>query len=410
MRRLLFSLLGLFALLACSHHAEPATGVSEPDLGWLFLDRAPYTLVTKVNATPGAANFCLVTDLSLMADKPEVILNQNVTIAPDSTLKIKLGALEPGFYEVRIRDSVRFNIGVRPDKVLSPSDAQPDFDAFWTQTLTELSAIPLEPEYTLMPEYSNELRTCYQVRYTSLGGAVAGGIVSIPVADGKYPVHIQYMGYGAEPYYFDPSAAPEQIDFLVSVRDQGIFKNGQDRWIDRGLSSKETFYYRGAFADVKRAVDFAASMEKADPERLVASGESQGGAFTFISAALDSRIKAIAPAVPFLGDYRDYARIVWWPVHEVLETSDAEGLDREELFTMLSYFDVKNFASRISCPVYMAFGLQDPTCPPHTNFSIYNNLGTEERRFFCVPTCGHAMWQETSWSAERAAFLSPWLN
>ena len=141
-----------------------------------------------------------------------------------------------------------------------------------------------------------------------------------------------------------------------------------------------------------------------------ASGESQGGAFTFISAALDSRIKAIAPAVPFLGDYRDYARIVWWPVHEVLDTADEEGLDREELFTMLSYFDVKNFASRITCPVYMAFGLQDPTCPPHTNFSIYNNLGTRDKRFFCVPTCGHAMWQENSWSEERAAFLSPWLN
>ena len=402
--------MGLFALLACSHHAEPATGVSEPDLGWLFLGKAPYTLVTKVNAAPGPADFRLVTDLSLMADKPEVILNQQVTIAQDSTLKIKLGALEPGFYEVRIRDSVRFNIGVWPDKVLSPADAQPDFDAFWTQTLTELSAVPLEPEYTLMPEYSNELRTCYQVRYASWGGAVAGGIVSIPVAEGKFPVHIQYMGYGAEPYYFDPSAAPECIDFLVSVRDQGIFKNGQDRWIDRGLSAKETFYYRGAFADVKRAVDFAASLDKANPERLVASGESQGGAFTFISAALDSRIKAIAPAVPFLGDYRDYACIVEWPVHEVLATADAEGLDREELFTMLSYFDVKNFASRISCPVYMAFGLQDPTCPPHTNFSIYNNLGTRDKRFFCVPTCGHAMWMETSWSAERKAFLAEWLN
>ena len=410
MRRFFFSLLGLFVLLACSRHAEPATGRSEPDLGWLFLDKAPYTLVTKVNAAPGPADFRLVTDLSLMADKPEVILNQQVTIAQDSTLKIKLGALEPGFYEVRIRDSVRFNIGVRPDKVLSPADAQPDFDAFWTQTLTELSAVPLEPEYTLMPEYSNEFRTCYQVRYASWDGGVAGGIVSIPVAEGKFPVHIQYMGYGAEPYYFDPSAAPECIDFLVSVRDQGIFKNGQDRWIDRGLGSKDTFYYRGAFADVKRAVDFAASLEKADPERLVASGESQGGAFTFISAALDSRIKAIAPAVPFLGDYRDYARIVWWPVHEVLDTADEEGLDREELFTMLSYFDVKNFASRITCPVYMAFGLQDPTCPPHTNFSIYNNLGTRDKRFFCVPTCGHAMWQENSWSEERAAFLTKWLN
>jgi len=412
MRKLFLSLLGLCALLACSGPVESATGRSEPDLGWLFLDKGPYTLSTKVQAAPGEADFCLVTDLSLMADEPEVVLSRTVTIAQDSTLKVKLGKLEPGFYEVRLRDSVRFNIGVRPDAVLQPGWVPPakDFSTFWETTLQEMADVPLEPVFTLLPEHSNNLRTCYQVRYASWGGGVSGGIVSIPVAEGKYPVHIQYMGYGSDPYYFDPSASPERIDFLVSVRDQGIFKNGQDRWIDRGLSAKESFYYRGAFADVKRAVDFAASLEKADPERMVAYGESQGGAFTFVAAALDRRIKAIAPSVPFLGNYRDYARIVWWPVHEVLETADAEGLDREEVFKVLSYFDVSNFAFRITCPVYMAFGLQDPTCPPRTNFAIYNHLGSLVKHFYCVPTCGHAMWQEPSWAVERDTFLQSWLN
>lgn len=405
-RNLLLACLTGLCILSCSNPVEKPTGQSVPDLGWLFTGKGPYTLRTHVNAAPGQATFQLVRDLSLMADEPEVILSRNITVRPDSTIRVRLGRLEPGFYEVRLRDSVRFNIGVRPDAVVSMPDAQPDFDAFWEQTLTELAEIPLEPEWTLVPAYSNDVRTCYEVRYPSLGGAVAGGIVSIPVAEGKYPVYVQYMGYGAEPFYFDPNAAPDRIDFLVSVRDQGIFKNGQDRWIDRGLSSRETFYYRGAFADVRRAVDFAASLEKADPDRLVAYGESQGGAFTVAAAALDSRIKAIAPAVPFLGDYPDYAKIVWWPVHEVLETADAEGLDRDSLFTMLSYFDIKNFAPRVQCPAYMAFGLQDPTCPPHTNFSIYDNLSSTEKHWYCVPTCGHAMWLEPSWSAERESFLA----
>ena len=401
-----FCTLFLFLLAAaCARPVEAPTGASVPDLGWLFLQKGPYTLQTHVNAAPGPATFQLVTDLSLMAETPEVVLSRNVTIAADSTLKVKLGRLAPGFYEVRLRDSIRFNIGVRPDAVESLPDAQPDFAAFWEQTLAELAAVPLEPQLTVVPEYSNDVRTCYKVVYESWGGALSGGILSVPVAEGNYPVCVQYMGYGADVYYFDPSAAPDRIDFLVSVRDQGIFKERQDRWIDRGLASKETFYYRGAFCDAKRAVDFAASLEKADPDRIVSFGESQGGALTCVAAALDSRIKAIAPSVPFLGDYPDYAKIVWWPVHEVFEQADKEGIDRAELFRMLSYFDVKNFAPRIQCPVYMAFGLQDPTCPPHTNFSIYNNLGTQEKRFFCVPTCGHAMWLEASWDAERTAFL-----
>ena len=392
-------------LAACTAAVEPPTGECLPDNGWLFLGQGPYTLTTKVDAAPGEALFQLVTDRSLMADTPEVLLETAVTVAPDSTLQVALGTLEPGFYQVRLRDSVRFNIGVRPDAVTSAPDARPDFDAFWEETLSELAAIPLDPVYTRLPECSNELRTGYEVRFTSLGGATAGCTLSIPNAPGKYPVYIQYMGYGAEPFTFDPSANPHQIDVLVSVRGQGIFKTAAESWVSQGIAAKESYYYRGAFCDVKRAIDLVASLDKADPDHLYAMGESQGGAFTAVAAALDPRLRAVSLAVPFLGDYPDYAKIVWWPVHEVFERADAEGLSREALFETLSYFDVKNFAPRIHCPVIMAFGLQDPTCPPHTNFAIYNNLGTANKHFVCVSTCGHAMWNEPAWPPVRDAFL-----
>lgn len=400
-------LLGAVAFLtaACQAPLDSVTGICIPDNGWLFLGEAPYTLTTRVDAAPGPASFCLVTDRSLMGE-PEIIFRADATIGPDSTLVVELGNLEPGFYQVRLRDSVRFNIGVQPEKVISEPDAQPDFDAFWERTLAQLETIPLEAEWTEIPEFSNELRTSYDVTYPSLGGATAGCTVCIPNAPGKYPVYIQYMGYGAEPFRFDPSAAPDRIDMLVSVRGQGIFKKAAESWVSQGIADKDTYYYRGAFCDVKRAVDFAASLEKADTDRLVAMGESQGGAFTAVAAALDSRLKVVSLAVPFLGDFPDYAKIVSWPVHEVFAKADEEGIGREELFRTLSYFDVKNFAPRITCPVIMAFGLQDPTCPPHTNFSIYNNLGTKDKCFVCVPTCGHAMWNEPDWPPIRDLFLS----
>ena len=410
MKQILY--LGMAALMACTcaPRQETITGRSEPDLGWLFLEKGPYTLSTHVDAAPGEASIVLVTDVSLMADKPDTVLSTTVTVKADSTIEAALGTLEPGFYQLRLRDSVRWNIGIRPEAVMSAPDAPKDFKAFWQEALKELDQVPLEPEYTKVEDFSNHLRTCYEVRYASLDGAVSGGVISIPNAPGKYPVCIQYMGYGADSYYFDPSANPERIDFLVSVRDQGIFKEGQDRWIDRGIDSKEHYYYRGAFCDVKRAVDFAAGLEKANPERIMAWGESQGGAFTFVSAALDPRIRAIAVSVPFLGDYPDYARIVYWPVHEVMDQADKDGISHQDLFAMLRYFDVKNFAPQVKCPVYMAIGLQDPTCPPHTNFAIYNNLGTRDKQYLCVPTCGHAMWLEDVWAVEREAYMKKWLK
>lgn len=389
---------------------EKVTGVSSDEsLGWLFLEKGPYTLSTHVKAAPGPASFLLVKDLTLNTDAPEVVFETTATVAPDSTLEVALGKLEPGFYQVRLRDSLRWNIGIRPDAVVSKPDAPADFDAFWETTLAELDQMPLEPEWTLVPAYSDSTRQCFEVRYASLGGALAGGIISIPVAPGKYPVVINYMGYGANPFYYNPQDAPERIQFLVSVRDQGIFKDEKGHWIERGLSSREEYYYRGAFCDVKRAVDFIASLEKADVNRIVAMGSSQGGGFSFVAAALDSRIKAIAPGVPFLGDYPDYVNIAKWPLNGVLEQADAAGISREDLFGMLAYFDAKNLAPRITCPVYMGFGLQDPVCPPHTNFSIYNNLGTKDKRFLCIPTCAHGIYGEELWIQERMAFLEKYL-
>ena len=400
MRRYL--LLAALALAACS--TKP-TGSSADGPALLFLEKGPYTLETKVAFT-GPATMQLVTDLSLMADKPDVVLEKQVEAGEDSVLTVALGKLKPGFYEVRLRDSIRFNIGVRPDEVKSPVDAPDDMREFWDVTLSNLKQIPLEAAWEAVPEASNELRESYRISYESFGGAIAGGLLCIPVKPGKYPVHIQYMGYGADVYNFDPSANPERIDFLVSVRNQGIFRDTEARWIDRGLDFRENFYYRGAFADAVRAIDFIATLDKADMDHVVAYGESQGGALTVAAAALDHRIKAIAPAVPFLGDYRDYYKIVWWPVHEVMETADAQGLDREEVYKMLTYFDIKNLAQWVECPAYMAFGLQDSTCPPHTNFAIYNNLGSREKHFWCVPTCGHAMWKEPSWPPVRDEFLA----
>ena len=140
-------------------------------------------------------------------------------------------------------------------------------------------------------------------------------------------------------------------------------------------------------------------------ERILISGESQGGALAFVAASLGKGAKALAVSVPFMGDFPDYGKIVWWPVHEIMQYAAEEGLSRDSVMEMLSYFDTKNFAGRISCPVLMAFGLQDPVCPPHTNFAAYNQIKSE-KKYLCVPTCGHGMWAEPEWNKVREEFFN----
>lgn len=387
---------------------------------WLFYGDAPCRLDVAYSGEKGARatlGVTLVRDLSLMESVKDtaVTMSRKVTAASkERRTTFNLGHLDPGFYEVMVSidgiDDQRFNIGVNPEQIQSPQDKKDDFDEFWTATLDSLARIPIDAEFFLDKEHSDEHRSTFRVTMRSFGGEQIGGILCIPNKPGKYVTYIDYMGYGADPYYYNPARDPDVIEFLVSVRDQGIFKRkGHYRWIDRGLDSKENFYYRGAFCDVVRAIDFISSIEKVDMDRLYARGESQGGGFTLISVSLDHRIKACAPSVPFLGDYRDYSRIVSWPMWEVIEQCDRDGISRESLFDMLTYFDVKNFTDRIQCPVFMAFGLQDPTCPPHTNFSGYNQI-TSEKRYYCSPKCGHAMWADEKWNKLYREFFKEMIS
>lgn len=366
----------------------------------------PLNIKVSGNGTCDLA-LAVVPDTSLMKDIPDTILFARKTVkvknGKTADVAFDISSLAPGFYQIRL-GTLRYNIGVRPEEVISPLSRKDDFEDFWKTTLEQLRKVPMNPRMKRIEEHSDDIRSTYEIILDSFGGGECGGILTIPNKDGKYPVSVSFMGYGADIYYNDPSANPEQIDFLVSVRNQGIFKD-EGKWCDRGLYSKESYYYRGAFCDVVRTMDFVSSLDKADMDKLVAWGESQGGAFTWICAALDHRVKAIAPSVPFMGDWEDYHKIVWWPVHEIFEEADAQGISNEDVLDMLTYFDVKNFTPYVECPVYMSFGIQDPTCPPHTNFAGFNNCGSSGKKYMCVPTCGHDMWREKKWEEERAEFL-----
>ena len=322
--------------------------------------------------------------------------------------------LDPGFYKAIlyfVRNGVRTeltrtNLGFNPEQIVSEQDKEPDFDEFWSETLEELASVT--PEYKLIPlkDHSNEVREAFRVEMKSFGGETVSGLLMLPVADGKFPAMISYMGYGSEVWYPHPSDNPERIDFQLCIRNQAFNRlpGEKDDWCTRGIESKETYYYRGAFADAVRAIDFIFSLDKTDAAQVFANGESQGGALTLVAASLDHRLKAIAPSAPFLNDYRDYFALAGWPGEPIIAAAKAKGMSEDEMYRVLSYFDVKNFTDKIECPVLMAIGLQDPVCPPHTNFAGYNHIKTE-KSWICYPLAGHNVWQQPGWPKAKDDFL-----
>lgn len=365
---------------------------------WWTAPERPQITVDVVNSNNEISK-CEVS-LTVTTDQglPVTEMSQLVAVAAGDSTAVQFEInVEPGFYRctVAVDGEVvkEFNIGFEPEGIVSLPDSQPDFDEFWQRTLDELAAVA--PEYSMTEEKdkSNKGGKVYRVKMKSLGGVEVQGYLTMPAKASKkhtMPVLVHYMGYGSKPWHAEPYEGMERIEFVLSTRGQGLNEptNTYGDWAVYGLGNRDSFYYRGAFMDLVRAIDFVCTLPEVDQRYIFAEGGSQGGAFTLVACSLDKRIRAAAPWIPFLSDYPDYFKIVHWPAEVIFKKQQETGISNRDLYKMLSYFDVKNFTRRITCPILMGVGLQDPTCPPHTNFAGYN-LISSQKQFVIYPECGH---------------------
>lgn len=354
--------------------------------------------------------------ISIATDKLAAVttIYNNVEIAANGSEDIVLTMDETpaaGFYHATatVNDDLAraFFFAVNPTNITSAPDKQADFDTFWATAKTQLDAIAINATLTEIPSKSTAARKVYLVEMQSVPDGLTGDPVTIrgyycePTDGQKHPVVMHYQGYdsgyrpggeGTTPYCPSGDANPNLAEFILSTRGQSInnrpaedrddgieqdFTNTYGDWFAFNFGDKDSYYYRGAYMDVVRAIQFMASRETSDMNNLYAEGQSQGGALTYAAAALSGyTFNAIAPAITFMGDFPDYFDIVNWPASVARENQGT--MTDEEMFAFLSYFDTKNLATMVSCPVITSIGLQDNVCPPHTNIAPYNNVQTAE--------------------------------
>ena len=334
---------------------------------------------------------------------------------------MKVEGLEPGIYHATITvndDLARgFYFAVKPTEIVSAPDKQSDFDSYWAAAKEQLAAVPINATLTEIPAKSSAKRKVYLVEMQSIADGLSGDPVTIrgyyaePTDGQKHPVLIHFQGYDSEYRPGGDSATPWCInanwdteeganfaEFILSNR-QKDFENIYGDWFAYEFGNKDKYYYRGAYMDCLRAIDFMASRETSDMQNLFAEGQSQGGAFTVAAAALsDYKFNAIAPAITFMGDFPDYFEITSWPA-SVAKANQGSMTDAE-MYVFLSYYDTKNLATNIISPYITSIGLQDNVCPPHTNIAPYNNAQTavDDKVIIYNPELQHATnsdWNET---------------
>ena len=122
-------------------------------------------------------------------------------------------------------------------------------------------------------------------------------------------------------------------------------------------------------------------------------GASQGGALTLACAALEPRLKRIAPVYPFLCDYQrvwemDQAKSAYEELSLYFRAFDPRHEREAAVFDKLGYIDVQFLAPRIQAEVLLYAGLMDPICPPSTQFAAYNKI-TSKKDVVIYPDFAH---------------------
>ncbi len=284
--------------------------------------------------------------------------------------------------------------------------AQADFQAFWQQTLAESAAQPLNATLEECA-YPVERVSVYRVRYDGFGKDTRiCGWYLVPKEgyrlerDGRTPTLVIYHGYGGSKGWVAQHLAWALQGFNVfAVDTRGQSGDTPDNHhydsgavlgcMTKGLLDPQNYFYRFAYMDCVRAVDFVRS--RPETGQLLLSGASQGGGLTLAVAALarDKGLTAAMADVPYLCHFRRAIEVFCdGPYIELVNYWKQHPEHVEDGYRTLSYFDGMNMAPLISCPVLFSVGLLDTICPPSTGFAVYNHL-TCEKELRVYPYNGH---------------------
>ena len=268
-----------------------------------------------------------------------------------------------------------------------------DFDAFWQATIAELGQAPVN--LTVEPDTlrSTPRVSVAQVHFDSLGGVRLFGWYARPTAPGAYPGLLMLPGYSGNTGVPRAMAGEGFAVLALSVRghprSNSQYAPGFPGLLTDGIERKETYGYRGVYMDCYRAVDVLRGLDGVDAGRIGVTGGSQGGALTLLTAALRPEVRAAAADVPFLCAIRDAVDLTMsYPFAEIGDLLRLRPELADAVWTTIPYFDIINFAPRITCPVLVSLGLKDDVCPPQTGYALYNAL-TCPKELKVYPNAAH---------------------
>lgn len=328
--------------------------------------------------------------------------------------KIEVGtAKQPGFRQLVVKTEYKdrtysdmIKVAYSPERI-EPTVLMPDdFIQFWENAKAEAARVPIDAIITPLPQYSTTTVDVFLVNLQNYKkGQRLFGYLCKPKATGKYPVVFSPPGAGVKSML--PSVAyAEQGYISLSIEIHGIsplldnetYRNISTAFGDytqNKIDDRDNYYYKSVYLGCVRSIDFLCSLPEWDKKNVVATGGSQGGALSIVTAALDKRVKCLAAFYPALCDMTGYlhGRAGGWP-HLLSSRYQLINNTPEKLKT-IGYYDVVNFARQITVPGFYSWGYNDNTCPPTSVFAAINSIKAP-KTISITPISGHWRFEETN--------------
>ena len=274
-----------------------------------------------------------------------------------------------------------------------------DFDAFWDKALAEMNAIDPKATFTPVP-FACKTMECFDLYFTSTKGARIYARFARPKHfEGKIPAVLQFHGLsGNNGCWSDMTRFVSQgyaVAYLDSRGQGGLSEDvggaagtTYTTPFVRGLDGPpEGLLVRDLFLDTAMLARIVMGLDYVDEKRVGVVGGSQGGALSIACAALVPEIKLCAANFPYYADYKrvwemDLAKGAYEGLRYYFRWFDPAHEHEDEVFEKLGYIDIQFLAPRVRAKVLMACCLMDTTCPPSTQFAVYNKMTCEKSVVF----------------------------
>jgi cephalosporin-C deacetylase len=313
---------------------------------------------------------------------------------------------------------VLLGAAVDPTGIRAAEPEPEDFDAFWTEKLRQLEAVPTGAEET--PKESGVEGVEYAtVRMNNIGGAHVYAQLAKPAGAGKFPALIIFQWAGG-PYPLQKewvtnrarqgwlvlNVMPHDVPSDLPSEFYASLPTLVKRYHTIGQHSRDESHFLPMYLGDYRAVEYLAGRPEWDRETMVVMGTSMGGQQSFATAGLNPRVTGLLVHVPAGAD-------VTAGLHGRDPSYPDWNVSRADVLETARYFDPVNFADRITASSLISMGFLDEIAAPTGIWAVFNRIPSPKTAV-PMPNAHHnnlaTAEQQRAWTVNSEEWLATFIQ